>query len=256
MAVPVYGWPPVGTVVRLWDVSEPISESLSGISGARYVSAIEPTRHIATARVSSLGKDRNGAGYVHALKRLLKGGVNLVRLQSSPINWYLDDAAEAGFRQSDLLTWESEGTPLLWTSGGSPMVWLTGVPLVATLTTSGGFPALSITGLPPNRLVCRPAEYLTVFEEVDDVAGVSVQAIAPATSNASGVAIVRLLEAAPFGGRVSIGVSISAVFKVSGGMPRSAQPIGADWFHDFEFEEVFADEVGGFTEVPDWYQPT
>lgn len=256
MPVPVYGWPPVGAVLRLWDVSEPISESQSGQTGARYVSAREPTRYVASARVSSLGRGRNGAGYVHALKRLLQGGVNLVRLTSSPINWYLDAAAEAGFRQSDVLTWESGGDALEWTSGGGELVWLTGTPLTATITTSGGFPALSITGLPPSRLVCRPGEYLTVFEEVSDTTGATVEAIAPAYSNSSGVAIVRLLEAAPYGGRVNIGTCISAVFRVVGSLPRAAQPIGADWFHDFEFEEIFPDQVGGFTEVPDWWQPT
>lgn len=256
MPVPVYSWPPVAAVGSEWTVVSPLDESMSGITGARYASANQPERRVARLEVAALDAgDRIGAGYVEMLKRLLKGGANLVRLNSYPINWHLDALADTTFRQSALVDWLEVGVPLGWTEGAE-VLWYDGTVITGTTATSNGFPAVSVTGLPPNRLVARPGEFLTVFVDADDLTGTTVQIMAPARSNGAGAAVIRLYEALPNGGRVNIGISDSAVFRVAGDLPRSMQPVGGNWSYGWEFIEVFADEVGGFTETANWYEAT
>ena len=252
MPIPVYGWPPVGVVGSEWTHVAPIEESLSGVTGARYASASEPERRAVRLRVSALSLGRSGAGYIEALKRLMNGGANLVRLNSYPINWHLDALSEADGRTMDRLLWTSDGDDLEWTSGADDLIWFSGALLTGTLTTSGGFPAVSVTGLPPSRLVARPGEFLTVFGTPD----VTVQIIAPAYSDGSGNAVVRVLTSPGIAGAVSLGGSDTGVFRAIGELPRSTQPVGQNWFYDWEFIEVFSDEVGGFTEFPGWYEAT
>jgi len=262
MAVNVYGWPPVKAVGHEWDYVSPISESFSALTGKRYASGNGPERRVAQVVVSALaGAGRMGAGYVSVLKRLLDGGSNYVRLTSTPINWYLDALDEQATRASVPLTWASGGVPLLWTSGGIDLLWYTGTILTAVVATSGGFPALTVSGLPINKLVARPGEFITAFQSATDLIGQTVQVMAPAYSNGSGVATVRLYSAlsgaygaTPF--RVNLGAAETAVFRVIGAMPREVQVVNADWSYGWQFEEVFADEVGGFTEVPAWWVAT
>ena len=86
----IYAWPPVHTVGRKWTVEAPVARSQFAFSGKRLVSSAGAARRVASATVSVLSGDRNGAGYCEALKLLLDGGVHLVRLYSWPINWHLD----------------------------------------------------------------------------------------------------------------------------------------------------------------------
>ena len=255
----VFAWPPVGAVGAEWTEIAPLDESYSGVTGKRYASSNQPVRRVASAVVSSLARDRNGAGYMSILKRLLVGGQNYVRLYSYPINWHLDASRESGYRALVPLEWTAGGAHLVWLSGSSDLVWTTGATITATaLNVSGAYPVITVTGLPPSILVARPGEFLTVFANPDDLTGGStVQVLAPAYSNDAGVAFIKLFSAPSIAtGRVNIGQSDTAVFRVVGDLPRSQQPVGADWSYAWQLQEVFADEVGGFVEDADWWRST
>lgn len=252
MARNVYAWPPVGVTGWEWSEVAPMAVSRSIISGADYASASGPRRKIAALNVSALGRGRSGAGYIENLKTLLDGGVNLVRLNSTPVNWWLDAARLQALRQSQPLGWKTGDNPLAWQSGANPLKWFGGAVLTGAATTVGGVPALSVSGLPVSRLVARPAEYVTLFSGgLSDVVGVTARVLTEAWSDASGVAVIKLMSALTGTGRANIGTSESAVFKADS-MPRAMQGLNGDWSYAWSFRQVFSDEVGGFTEVNPW----
>lgn len=247
----VYAWPPVGVIGSEWTTSQPVSLSRSMLTGKRYVSQLDRERRLARLDVSSLAKPgAMGAGYMEVLKRLLAGGVGLVRLYSYPINWHLDALAEAGSRSAYPVGWETDTDPsLVWVG---PKRWFDGTLLEGTPGTSGAWDIVTVTGLPPSQLVARPGEFLTRFASLTDTVGETVMIQAPAYSDATGEAVIRVMAAISASGRANIGGSDTGVFEALG-MPRAMQPIGADWTYSWEFREVFSDEVaGGFTEVDPW----
>lgn len=256
MAANVYGWPPLPRIKFEWDREAPISKSYSGVTGARYVSAYKPERRIARADVSALAGDGNSAGWVAALKRLLVGGENLVRIESWPVNWCYDPGVDSTARKSVLVNWTENGVNVDWTEGGVGAVWYSGQVLNGTPATSGGFPAIAVSGLPVNQLVVRPGELITIFDGAEDASPETVQAMAPARSDASGEAVIRVFETVTNSGRVNIGSTESLVFEVAQALPRAMQNPRSDWSFAWDFREVFADEVGGFTEFPNWWRET
>lgn len=256
MATPVYAWPPVGAMAREWDVSEPISESFSALTGRRYASAIKPKRRVAQVVVSGMSCDHNGAGYILMLKQLLEGGANLVRLSSFALDRYLSTEARNALRQAFPLLWEDGSADLDWTFDGVEGHWLEGAIITGTISTSGGFHYITVSGLPANTLVARPGDHITVFEDESDTTGSTAQVLAPATTNGSGIALIRLFSALAYSGRANIGVPVSAVFRVVGELPRATIPRVGDWTYGWQFEEVFSDEVDGFTEIDGWWEPT
>lgn len=264
MAVNVYAWPPVPTIGWEWDYETPIAGTPSAMTGRRYASTSKPERRVAQVAVSALGTavrgsdvlPRVGAGYTIMLKRLLQGGANLVRLNSRPINWYIDTLAQEDVRRSLSLEWTTGGIDLGWTTPPTELLWYEGTILTGVIGTSGAFDIVTVSGLPPLTLVARPGEYVTAFEDADDTTGSTAQVLAPAVSQADGTAIIRLFSPLAYGGRINIGVSDTAVFKVVGELPRAMQSLDSDWSYGWQFEEVFSDEVGGFTEITGWWTPT
>lgn len=252
MAVNVYAWPPVGAVGSEWTEDAPVSASRSIITGRRYVSATQRKRRLASLNVSALAAGRSGAGYIENLKLLLAGGENLVRLYSYPINWHLDAQMIESLRQSRLVTWTAPGdSDVEWSNGSGDVHWFTGQVITGTAGTSGGWPVLNITGAPPNMLIARPGEFVTLFNPVESVTGTQARVMREARTNGSGAASIRLMSALSGSGRVNIGTSDTGVFEAVQ-IPRSVQPVGADWQYQWQFREVFSDEVGGFTEVNPW----
>jgi hypothetical protein len=264
MATNVYAWPPVPTVGWEWDYVSPLSESYSAITGKRYASSSLPERRVAQLTVTALGTAVRGsdtlpgvgAGYVVMLKRLLQGGANLVRLNSKPINWYLSAQAETATRSALNLEWTAGAVDLLWEDVSTELLWYDGTLLTGVIGTSGGYDIVTVSGLPPLTLVARPGEYITSFVDSDDTVGSTAQVLAPAVSQADGTAIIRLYSPLAADGRINIGVSDTGVFRVVGEMPRAMQPFSGDWSYSWQFEEVFSDEVGGFTEITGWWTPT
>lgn len=255
MSVNVYAWPPVAAVGAEWTEIAPVQKSRSLITGAEYLSGFGRTRRFATIAALGHGPDKMGAGYMEALKRYL-AGVHLVRLQSFPINWHVG-VADGVARSSQLLKWKSGTADLEWTSGGNELIWLSGRTLWGTSgADASGFPAIEVSGLPPQTLIARPGEFLEVFEADGATLAERVMIARPATSDAAGVASVRLLSLSGTYSdrRINLGARDTGVFRPIGDYPRAVQPVTGSWRYTWEFREVFEDEVGagGFVEVDPW----
>ena len=248
----VFAWPPVGVVGAEWTELAPVETSRSLVTGAEYLSAAQRVRRVASLEVSALACGEMGAGFMEMLKRHL-AGVHLVRLNSYPINWRVPASLAAATRQSNQILWTAAAADLDWTAGGAPLGWFTGAILTGTTGTADGWPIVTVSGLPPLTVVARPGEFVTAFADIDDLTGTTVQVTAPAKSNASGVAAIRLFEALPAGTdvRVNVGGSDTAVFRPIG-YPRAMQPVSGDWIYAWQFREVFEDEVDEFVEVNPW----
>lgn len=244
--VNVIAFPPVGVTGSMWTVAAPVQRSQSLITGRRYVSRWGRERREAMVNVSALSRSRSGAGYSEMLTRHLDGGANLVRLNSYPINWHLDQARLEALRSSQPLDWQVGDSPLSWSG---PILWFTGT-VVAGLASGS---QIAVTGLPPNALICRPGDFVRGLVALSDLDGPISQATAEATTDSAGAATIKLFNPLPAGtyARVNIGDSDSRVFEVTD-IPQSPQPVGANWFYEWRFREVFADETDGFVEVNPW----
>lgn len=254
MAAIVYAFPPVRITAHTpWFVRAPVNVSRSFFTGARNVSAAQRPRRVAELVVSGLSGDRDGAGYMENLRLLLRGGIGLVRLTSRPVNWWMDDSRLRARRQSRPVSWVTPDDPSVEWSDGDPVTWFAGQPLMAVaITDAGGFPAIQITGGPPNILIARPGDLVTLFAPIGAVTGESARVMTTARTDAAGDAVIRLMSALTGEGRVNIGTTETAVFEVLS-MSEPVQPTSGNWSYSLSFSEVFANEVpGGFDEVDPW----
>jgi len=238
--VTVYAWPPVGHVAAEWTVHDPVSRSRSLITGASYVSAAQRRRRVARLDVSALSADRNGSGYIEVLKRLVNGGVNLVRLHSTPIIWHLDEEAQHTGRAMPM-SWIVPVTRIDWHTPPAGIQWWTDTPPQGTALSGN---RVSVSGLRPDALAARPGELVTMGAD-------TAMVMRPAYANASGVAVLHLLTPLTGSGIIVIGSRETGVFEADE-MARAAQPVGQNWSHSWAFTEVFEDERGPFTEVDPW----
>uniref|UniRef100_UPI0025995A82 hypothetical protein n=1 Tax=uncultured Paracoccus sp. TaxID=189685 RepID=UPI0025995A82 len=220
--------------------------------------ASQRKRRVATIEVSALAAGRMGAGYCEMLKELLDGGIHAVRLQSSPINWWLDELRRRGLGLGSYpLSWRagSGPNPLAWrTADGQPLRWFTGTAIVAgTASASGPWALLPISAAPPRTLVARPGDFIRICDIADASVWEIARVLRPATTNASGAVTLKIDRMPTIsGGRVVLDGQDEGVFRVEGGLPRAMQPVNGDWTYTWNFREVFADEVGGFTERNPW----
>lgn len=246
----IYAWPPVAAVQTMWTDVALIRRSYGHNSGRRFVSSAGPRRRKTSVLVAAIGcHDRDGAGYSESLKRLLEGGVNLVRLQSPIINWRPD------YRKWPHLTaplsWTTGGDPLGWTAGGEPLYWFSGPAISATAgTDTNGLPTLTASGFQPGALVCRAYDGIRVYAADHSVSSAVSRAVRTVHADATGEAVIALHDALP-AGIISIGDHESAVFEVEE-MPQAPQPLGANWFYQWSFREVLPNEYDGATEVNPW----
>lgn len=216
--VNVIAWPPVGLLSHEWTEEAPVSQSRSILTGAEFVSAAQRKRRMCSLTVSSLGRNKAGARYMEAFKRVLSGGEHLVRLESLP---------ECGAWSSGAL--ELDGTP----------------------GTSGGWPILTVTGLPANTLVAQTGIFVRWYSPAEALVGDPVMVLADATSDGTGEAVLRLLSEVTGTGRVEINVADDGVFRAET-IPRAPRPVQGDWTWAWSFREVFEDETDGFVEVDPW----
>jgi len=257
----VYKWPCVGVVGREWTVEDPVSRSQSLITGAMYLSAAKRRRRKAVMQVSGRSHDDQGAGYMEALKRLLKGGLHAVRLNSYPINFRHGPVPDS-IRQSWPLAWETgAGADLAWRAGSGPngLRWFTGgyvdangvgrIAIATKLATSpNGFGKLNVTGLPPNARVARVGEFVRVYGATQDTR----MLIRPVLSDANGEATVWLDSETEGGGRINFGIPETGVF-LPDEIPRVVRPNIGNWTYDWAFTQIFEDEIGdSFVEVDPW----
>lgn len=257
MPINVFPWPPVGAVGAEWTLDAPTARLRSMLTGRDQMQASQRRRRVATVQVSALAAGRMGAGYCEMLKQLLDGGIHAVRLQSSPINWWLDELERrGGAYNSSGLAWRagSGPDPLAWQAagGGQPLTIYVGTVITGGAPTSAGlWGYLPISGAPANTLVARPGDFIRIYDLGDASSWEVARIVRPARTNGNGNVTLKLDRVPTIsGGRVNLAGQDEAVFRVDGGLPRAVQPVSGDWAYTWNFREVFADEVGGFTERP------
>jgi hypothetical protein len=256
MTAKVIMWPPVGAIGTEWTEIAPVQVSRSMVTGAERVSAIQRKRRMASLTVAGFGRTPYDAGYMEMLKRFLEG-VHLVRLYSYPVAWHFGRPERAIRR--------------------------------AKITSDLGQTYVTVYGVKPDSLVLRPADFLTLFlpnGQTTDLNGIDwfngsnpvdwqtdnttnaepvswfsghpyggtrVQVTQPVRSDSTGRAVVPIFETIPDVNDLYImfGDCDTGVFRPVE-YPRARQPYLGNWEYEWEFREVFADEVGGFTEVNPW----
>lgn len=257
MPINVFPWPPVGVVGSEWTEDAPVARLRSLMTGRDQMQASQRRRRVATLQVSALANGRMGAGYSEMLKSLLEGGIHAVRLQSTPINWWLDEQQRQAFDlDSAPLVWRAGNgpDPLAWQAGSGPnaLSWFTGSVIIAgTVTASGIFALMPLTGLPPRLRVAAPGDFIRIYDVADAARWEVARVVREAVTNAAG-AVTLKLDRMPgiTGGRINLTGQDEGVFRVAGALPRAMQTVSGDWSYTWSFREVFADEVGGFTERP------
>lgn len=240
----VYTFPPVGLRgFPVWRPEAPTRRSVS-IFGRRYITAHDPRRIYAEFSASAR-HGRKGIGYMEALRRLLDGGVNYVRLFNK-----IPTAVTA--ERPEAVRWYGNGAPVRWTDAGAALDWYTGTPGTGTPTTQDGYPAVHVTGLPANSLICIPGEIVRIGETVG---GEQRMALNEVTSDGAGEATIRVDEAFTVAaGTVIVGDVETGIFEVTG-WPSGGGPIDSDFSYDWRFRQVFEDEdpSGTATELSPWY---
>ena len=251
----VYAWPCIGAVGREWTVHDPISVSRSAITGAETITSAQRRRRLAELRISALSAGRQGAGYVEALKRLLRGGVHAVRLYSLPIN-HRDVVGIAPPIPSGF-TWTSGGVPMGWRTGGASFVWVTGAYYTASpypltlLSPLQGLGRARVTGLPASQDIARVGTFLTVFSPTAPTFETRM-VLRPVRSSSAGVANVWTDEPFTAAGNAEFNARDTGVFRPLS-IPRALKPRSGDWEYAWSFREMFEDEApGGFTEIDPW----
>jgi hypothetical protein len=248
MATTVVAWPPVG--LTGWGIGRSDGPTVSRgfFTNYRRTTAANVRRRMATCVVPGRNLDGAGAGYMEELKEQIAGGTHLVRVDCHSAIWHLRRADREFLAAALNLT--AGGVTLSLTSGGAPVLMgAGGAALSGEPGTSGGFPILTVSGLPPNRIVVRPHERVSITDGTDTE---TARALRVTSSNGSGEAVIRLSEAMTIAeGKVEIGGPESIVFEAMD-LPQAVQPYRGDWAYTWQFREVFAAEVGGFTEVDPW----
>lgn len=219
MTISVYAWPPVGVIGRSWTIAQPVARIRSALTGRDQMQASQRARRMVQLEVSALAAGGLGGGYMEGLIGLLDGGVNAVRIASWSPNWHLDQP-----RFGDAAFWRPSVT--------------------VSVVTSGGVAAFRATGLPPGYPIAKPGDRISV-------AGGVWQVLNLATVNEAGVVDMRVLGTPTAGGVVTFDAWESRVFRPEA-LPIGKQVAGGDWSYGWSFREVFADEVGGFTEIDPW----
>lgn len=257
MPIQVFPWPPVGALGGEWTQIAPTARLRSGLTGRDQMQASQPRRRIATVVVSALAAGRMGAGYCETLKQILDGGIHAVRLQSSPINWWLDELQRQGeTMNANPLAWRagSGPNPLAYQagSGPNPLNWYSGIVVRGGVpVAAGAWVHLPAWGLPRNAIVGRPGDFIRIYDLADSAVSEIARLMRPAVTNSAGEVTLKLDRMPSISnGRISMAGQDEAVFRVEGALPRAVQPVSGDWSYTWNFREVFAEEVGGFLERP------
>jgi hypothetical protein len=195
-------------------------------------------------------------GYMEMLKRYL-AGANLVRLHSYPVAWHLEKPDSVMVRGN------------VFTHNGQTYVEVFGLKKSAHVCRPGDFLTLFLapaSPTPDNLLpwenVSNPLEWFTSDTvEPDNLtwysgypdSGITVQVTKPVSSDDSGRATVPVFEAIADQTQIYMifGARATGAFRPVS-YPRAVQPSTGAWSYDWQFREVFADEVGGFVEVNPW----
>lgn len=244
--VNVIAWPPVSWTAFEWTLQQPIGRSRSIFDSRRIVSQAQRDRLVGVILVNGRGNDKAGAGYVEMLKRQLQGGVHLVRMNVRSPLW--TGVSRGLDRRTSVLEWVEGSTEMEWVAGAADILWSTGLPLSGVPEMDGTWNAIRVEGFPPNVIVARPSERITVTDGVTTEASTIMTV---ARSDSDGEALIRITDELTMTGLVSIGDPESLVFEVEE-MPRAVQPLSGNWAFTFNFRQVFEEETDGFVELDPW----
>lgn len=252
----VYKWPENLAVVGAeWTVSDPVSRSMSGLTGRMYLSAAQRRRRVAVLNVE--GAYGDGGGYIEALKRLLRGGIHGVRLHSRPFNLG-EPVGSIVPTQTQEIDWTTGGDDLDWTTSGGALHWYSGAyysptpyPLDAGAL-ANGLGVATVTGLPPSQDIARVGTFATVFNEAGTASETRLL-LRPVRSNSAGNARIYTDEPFTTDGNVEFGTRETGIF-LPDDMPRAVRPAWQTWQVGWSFREIFADEIAPdtFTEIDPW----
>lgn len=250
--VDVIKWPPVGMSSFELSVFDPISQTNSLIDNQPVISRYGRSRRVATISVSGISYDAAGAGYMEMLKEFLDGGANLIRIDMSSAIWHFVRASNNPAIANFYVTWTEPTDAVGWTEPTDAVAWfslsLTGTPSTA----SDGWPTLFVEGVPPNTIICRPHEWISLYSE-DGTFLERRRATNVATSNSIGNVSIRVDSAFTVSPAIAvIGDTESIVFRAIE-LPRAVQPQLGQWQYTWNLVEAFSDEyTGGFTEKDPW----
>ena len=239
MTTYIYAWPPICARGVEFTVEQPYSESISSLNkDLRYVSQSKRERRVATLVISGRNNDGSASGYINALKRLLKGGIHLVRVNSKPSHFNLDWGPELG----SALIWQEDDLPIDWFDKNGSVVWVEH-DLEGVYSNEDGWDYLTITGF------SGPVKIYP--DEIVKSGSLSARNLTFVESDGSGPVILRL-DGPVESGEVVIGQQDSAIYKLVG-MPRQVQYSGEDFEYTIELRQVFEDEiVGPYEEKDPW----
>lgn len=251
----VYAWPPVLATSKTWNLDSPISRSYGMTTGKRFASAAGTPRRRATITV--LGRRNNGLGHMAALERLLRGGINLVRLTSCRMAF--GPVGEFGplGRSGSYFSWRVDGTPPTefgWTVPDDPFVWFEGAFISATINSGSGGYRITLTGqIPANSVIAIPGEFITIITAANPEGETHmVINTARSTAGPGQSVIIRLATPVSGPGRVNLNTFETGIFELNSDFPDLGR--GAD-VPDFplEFREIFPGEIAeGITESNPW----
>lgn len=248
--VDVIKWPPVGEVAFEISKVDPVSVSTTLIDGQPRFSRYGRSRRVARTSISGIGPNAAGAGYMEMLKEFLQGGVNLTRVTTYSSIWHFVRASNNAGIENHKLHWTDNTKPLLWTDNSVDLHWWL-KDLTVAHTTDNGWPALRVENLPPNIIVVRPHENISITS-IDGLQTQITKALKVTKSDSSGVAIIRVKDTLTISGQAIIGATEDIVFRPLG-LPRAIQPQLGNWQYDWDFVEAFEDEYAeGFTELNPW----
>ncbi len=246
----IYHWPPVACVSTMWVERQPVRRSVSALTGQRFVTPVGPRRREAQVGISALSRARDGQGYADSLRRLLRSGVNLVRVSSPAANWWMDHRAAqrpGGLRSSPVQWIDGDGSPVLWHDVSGPVTWVNGPMIFCTATTLSGFPAAAVSGLAPGQLVCRAWDVIRVTAGGEDH---TARALRTVYADGAGAAVVPLHDPLP-AGRISVTDEETAVFEAE--IEAVTQPLASNWIIGVTLREVLPSEIPpGAPEVNPW----
>jgi hypothetical protein len=244
--VKVYKMPPVSVYGTEWTPEFMVSRSTSYFTSKRYISSFQRPRIKAVLEVAGLGLDDVGAGYVEAMKLVLKGGENLMRLDSTPA--YRGKTSTAG--QIITIEWDQAGTPVTWRENGTNIVFSQGTVVLGEAYTLNGMPAIYIENLPALKQFGKPSDFVRWIPNVGDP--VILQSLSNVITNSKGRAnILSSVNLVAGDGSVEFGHIDSQVFEPDA-IPRSLTPVNGDWVYRWDFTQVFEDETDGFMEMDPW----
>lgn len=255
----VYAWPPVAAVAKTWNLDSPLSRSYGMTTGKRFASgARTPRRRV---KVTVHGRRLNGLGHMAALERLLKGGLNFVRLTSCRMAFGQIPGEWPEGRQGRFFSWRETGSPAtefswMTQAGGDPFLWFEGMYITATVNSGSGGLTLTLTGdFPPGQVVAMPGEFITVYTALNPQGETHMVTNTAISSSGSlpRTVVIRLATPVSGPGRVDLNTSETGIFELNSDFPELGRSGDSVPDLQLEFREILPSEIAeGFTEVNPW----